>query len=106
MDRDRSLVAKYGKTFGLFEGTLANLFTVDADLIRRIFIKDFDHFVNRRSFPSDIKYIRKFSTIIRDQEWREVRMASTPTFTTGKIKRVSLAIDDSPLGFDLTNVPQ
>lgn len=94
MDRDRSLVAKYGKTFGLFEGTLANLFTVDADLIRRIFIKDFDHFVNRRSFPSDIKYIRKFSTIIRDQEWREVRMASTPTFTTGKIKRMSPLIVD------------
>ena len=45
---DQKLVKKYGKTFGYFDGTVPNLWTTDADLIKSVFVKDFDHFVNRR----------------------------------------------------------
>ena len=31
-------------------------------------------------------------TIIRDQEWKDVRSSVTPAFTTGKIKRVKITI--------------
>lgn len=45
---DHGLVAKYGSTFGTFDGVQPVLVTIDTDLIRSVFVKDFDHFVNRR----------------------------------------------------------
>ena len=111
---DRQRAAQYGKTYGVFEGTEPMLMTTDTDLIRSIYVKDFDHFVNRRvnpqltlyseylTFKADSvfipisskdfalkdKYSRKFVSLIRNQEWKDVRSAVTPAFTTGKIKTV------------------
>jgi hypothetical protein len=105
------LAAKYGRTFGYFDGTLPNLYTTDINLIKSIFVKDFDHFVNRRvsptlkffsnpaesilcnhfffkSFSVKRKVFRKMLTIIQDKEWKDVRSSVTPVFTTGKIKLV------------------
>ena len=48
MRHDADLAKKYGKVFGFFEGMVPNLFVSDADMIRSVFVKDFDHFVNRR----------------------------------------------------------
>ena len=45
---DREFVKKHGKVFGTFDGSTPNLWITDADLIRSVFVKDFDHFVNRR----------------------------------------------------------
>ena len=45
---DRDLMKKYGKVMGYFDGRHPNLWITDADLIRSIYVKDFDHFVNRR----------------------------------------------------------
>jgi Cytochrome P450 len=45
---DADLVKKYGKTLGIFEGTTPNLVVSDADFIRAVLVKEFDHFVNRR----------------------------------------------------------
>lgn len=113
---DIALVKKYGKTFGYFDGRLPNLWTTDAELIRSVFVKDFDHFVNRRvsfsyinnifclnltlfknflhilqksqNLPLNTKFVRKFMTIMRGKEWKDVRSSVTPVFTTGNIKRV------------------
>lgn len=45
---DKRLMAKYGKVVGYFDGTIPNLWTTDADLIKSVFVKEFDHFINRR----------------------------------------------------------
>ena len=34
------------------------------------------------------KFFSKMLTVMRGQEWKDVRSSVTPTFTTGKIKRV------------------
>ena len=41
-----------------------------------------------KDFTFKDKYSRKFVSIIRNQEWKDVRSAVTPAFTTGKIKSV------------------
>ena len=45
---DADLIKEYGKTVGFFEGVTPNLLVADADFIRSVLIKDFDHFINRR----------------------------------------------------------
>ena len=42
------MVKEFGKVFGTFDGTVPNLWVHDTELIKSIFIKDFDHFINRR----------------------------------------------------------
>lgn len=50
---DTEMVKTYGKVLGLFDGPVPNLWVTDIELIKSIFVKDFDHFVNRRvSFVS------------------------------------------------------
>nr|QST15044.1 CYP360A4 protein [Diaphanosoma celebensis] len=89
---DVNLAKEYGKVFGFFEGTIPNLFISDAELIKNVFVKDFDHFINRRSVEVRSKYFRKMISLIRNDEWKEVRSSVSPTFTTGKIKRMSILI--------------
>nr|QST15041.1 CYP360A1 protein [Diaphanosoma celebensis] len=91
---DSDLAKEYGKVFGFFEGSKPNLFVSDADLIRFVCVKDFDHFINRRSFDIRAKYFRKMISLIRGDEWKEVRSSVSPTFTTGKIKRMSVLIKE------------
>jgi cytochrome P450 family 3 subfamily A len=41
-------VKKYGKVFGYFDGPIPNLVITDVDMIKAMFVKDFDHFADRR----------------------------------------------------------
>ncbi|XP_032791001.2 cytochrome P450 3A14 [Daphnia magna] len=93
-DYDVDLVRNYGKIFGYFDGSIPNLWVTDVDLIKAIFIKDFDHFVDRRSMEIKLKVMRKWMTLMKGQEWKDVRSSVTPAFTTGKIKRMSSLIKD------------
>ena len=44
----REQVKKYGKVFGSFLSTAPSLNTIDTELIKSVFVKDFDHFINKR----------------------------------------------------------
>ena len=46
MDEDMKRMKKYGKVFGIFEGLLPAFYISDPEIIKRILVKDFDHFVN------------------------------------------------------------
>nr|QST15045.1 CYP360A5 protein [Diaphanosoma celebensis] len=89
-ENDIALYKKYGKIFGIYEGVVPNLFVTDPKLIRSILIKDSGRFINRRDFTLRAQYLRKMVTVVRDQEWKDIRSAVTPTFTIGKIKKMSV----------------
>jgi len=81
---------KYGNIYGTFEGLSPNLWINDTKIIRSVLIKDFSHFSNRRNFDvGETKILRKFVSITTNQEWKDIRAAVSPTFTTNKIKRYS-----------------
>nr|CAH0108323.1 unnamed protein product [Daphnia galeata] len=91
---DIALVKKYGKVFGYFDGPIPNLVITDVDMIKAMFVKDFDHFADRRSFEMKSKVMRKWLSLMKGQEWKDIRSSVTPAFTSGKIKRMSGLIKD------------
>lgn len=74
-----------------------HLFVADADLAKSILIKDFDHFENRmKLFTSKRDYLyRKTLLSFEGSEWRALRSKLSPTFTTGKIRRLFPLFDQS-----------
>ncbi|XP_046636806.1 cytochrome P450 3A2-like [Daphnia pulicaria] len=91
---DSALVKQYGKVFGYFDGLVPNLWITDVDMIKAVCVKDFEHFVDRRSFQIKTKVMRKWLIMMKGQEWKDVRSSITPAFTSGKIKRMSSLIKD------------
>nr|QST15049.1 CYP360A9 protein [Diaphanosoma celebensis] len=89
VDYGLEMVEKYGKVYGFFEGNSPNLFVADVEWIRAILVKNFDHFSNRRDFGYHKKYYRKMLDIVANPQWKEIRTAVSPAFTTGKIKKMS-----------------
>ena len=82
--------AKTGEPYlGYCEVLTEGLLLRDAQIIRNIMIKDFDHFVDRRNFmPKDDLHLHKMLFFMEGEEWKQTRAKLSPSFTTGKIKRL------------------
>ncbi|CRL01990.1 CLUMA_CG015341, isoform A [Clunio marinus] len=62
-------------------------YVFDPELVKRITIKDFDHFVNHSDeVTSSDKMFNKSLVALRDKKWREMRTALSPIFTSSKMK--------------------
>jgi len=82
----------------------------DPDLLKMIQVKDFDHFVDRTSTETNKKFFAggdldklwsKQLTSLGGEDWKEVRGAFTPIFTSGKMKNMMKFI--LQVSEDLTN---
>lgn len=88
---DLAMVKKYGKTFGYFEGTVPIVQTVDEKFIKKILIKDFSTFPNRRVIEAaKFEPFNNFLSLIKDDEWKSVRAILSTMFTSGKLKSVNI----------------
>ncbi|XP_047493181.1 cytochrome P450 3A24-like [Penaeus chinensis] len=61
----------------------------DPELIRHIYVKDFDHFMDRRilNLPSKKDIIlANMLTMKTGEEWKKLRAIMSPTFTSGRMK--------------------
>lgn len=89
---DKVVYDKLGnhKFCGIVEAGNPILIVKDLDLAKCIMIKDFDHFVDRRNLFSNSKskVLLKMLPSLFGTEWKGVRTAMSPTFTTGKIRRI------------------
>ncbi len=61
----------------------------DLDLVKAVLVKDFDHFVDRRSinFGND-PILKEMLVMLEGQKWKDVRSVLSPTFTSGKIRKM------------------
>jgi len=75
---------------GFLELTKPGLMIVDMDIAKLIFIKEFDTFMDRRSltFEDTDPMFHKMLFFMESEPWKQLRNKMTPTFTTGKIKRM------------------
>ncbi|XP_064615694.1 cytochrome P450 3A24-like [Liolophura sinensis] len=94
---DIECAEKYGKTYGDWMGSVYSIVTTDADIIREVFVKEFKVFPNpvfQFKSPHDIQ--RNALPFIYDYpHWKAVRSIVTPTFSSGKLKRMSVFMVDS-----------
>jgi len=75
---------------GFLEFTKPGLMITDMDIAKLIFIKEFDTFMDRRplAFEDTDPMFHKMLFFMESEPWKELRNKMTPTFTTGKIKRM------------------
>jgi hypothetical protein len=89
LGHDFDLIRTYGRTVGSFEGQTPVILTADPEFIKSVMIKDFQYFVNRRVFePLAVEPADKFLTVLKDDEWKNVRSIVSSVFTSGKLKSV------------------
>ena len=66
-----------------------NLTLMDPELVQDVFIKDFDHWSDRRHFeskhPKD-KIQNEFLSQINGPKWKNLRSILSTSFTTGRMK--------------------
>ncbi|XP_054713411.1 cytochrome P450 3A8-like isoform X1 [Uloborus diversus] len=79
---------KYGQVYGHFEGSRPVISIGDPALLKNILVKDFPSFSSRRKFEVGDPVFDKMVSILQGEDWKRVRTIITPTFTTGKIKRM------------------
>uniref|UniRef100_A0AAG5DMS8 Cytochrome P450 n=1 Tax=Anopheles atroparvus TaxID=41427 RepID=A0AAG5DMS8_ANOAO len=84
----------YARIYGMFE-MLSPMFVLrDAELVKRVLVKDFDHFVNHRPMfpgnddPKSTMLLPKTLFVLTDQRWRNMRTTLSPTFTGSKMRQM------------------
>uniref|UniRef100_A0A182MV04 Uncharacterized protein n=1 Tax=Anopheles culicifacies TaxID=139723 RepID=A0A182MV04_9DIPT len=92
------------KMYGMFE-LLTPMFVIrDPELVKRITVKDFDHFINHRqlistdssNFDNSPVLFTKALFNLNGQRWRNVRTTLSPTFTGSKMRQMfSLIVECS-----------
>lgn len=70
----------------------------DADLVKRVLISDFDHFVDRGThFDEENDPVGANLFGMPGQQWKDMRAKLSPTFTSGKLKNMFPPIEDKTL---------
>ncbi|CAG5046105.1 unnamed protein product [Parnassius apollo] len=86
-----------GKPYGgIFEGRRPTLYIFDPDLIKAIAIRDFEHFVDRNSIDSnEPRYLKRSLINLKGSEWKIIRSAITPAFSSARLKNMFPLIQQS-----------
>lgn len=81
---------------GCYQFLTPTLLLRDPDLIKQITIKDFDHFMDRRSvIPEDSEPLfSKNLFSLRGQQWKNMRATLSPSFTSSKMKDMFTLISE------------
>ncbi|XP_049539826.1 probable cytochrome P450 9f2 [Anopheles darlingi] len=84
----------HDKVFGMFDFGTPVFVVRDPELIKRIAIKDFDHFVNHRPMfgrntdPNSEALFAKTLFALTDHQWRQMRATLSPAFTGNKMRQM------------------
>ena len=74
------------KIFGYFLFGQPIFLVNDMELIKRVMVKDYEYFMDRRAFDSPNKIMNAFLTNLRGTEWKRMRSLMSGVFTSGKLK--------------------
>uniref|UniRef100_A0AAQ4R8S3 unspecific monooxygenase n=1 Tax=Gasterosteus aculeatus aculeatus TaxID=481459 RepID=A0AAQ4R8S3_GASAC len=85
---DTECYEKYGKVWGIYDGRVPILVTMDTAMIKSILVKEcYSNFTNRRDFGLN-GALRDAITVVEDEEWKRIRSILSPSFTSGRLKEM------------------
>ncbi|KAL1445269.1 hypothetical protein MTO96_029267 [Rhipicephalus appendiculatus] len=79
-------IAKYGKVFGFYKGTVPYLVISDVDMIKECFIKESGIFYDRPRNALEVKPYSKTLLFLQGKDWKHVRTVLNPSFSAAKMK--------------------
>lgn len=80
--------------------TQKHFYVTDAELVKQITIKDFDHFVNHdSSITQSDKVFERTLFALHDKEWKDMRSTLSPIFTSSKMKMMYGLLSHQALDF-------
>lgn len=75
------------KVYGVFDLHVPTLVVRDLDILRDICVKNFNSFVNHRTFVAP-EPLDRMLTFAKDEKWKNIRTTVSPAFSTGKLRRL------------------
>lgn len=104
---DKINFRKYGKIYPFYLGGIRLSMVSDEELLKQILIKDTKSFTDRMNLGLRGKSTDKMLTVLTGKDWERVRNLVTPTFTSGKLRKMSVLISDgiNLLEERITNYP-
>uniref|UniRef100_A0A0K0DY13 Cytochrome P450 n=1 Tax=Strongyloides stercoralis TaxID=6248 RepID=A0A0K0DY13_STRER len=82
---------EFGETYGIMMGFRPDLTTTNLDIIKEVYVKQFDKFIDRDGFMPNVSKNEKSLLangmfVKTGEDWRRIRNLCSPAFTTGKMK--------------------
>jgi len=90
-EEDMELFLRFGKVWGQYDMSTPYLSIADPLILKKIMVKSFDSFSAHADSVSD-QSLRSLD-LTNGQEWKDLRKALSPTFTSGKIKGMLELLD-------------
>jgi len=80
---DQKNANKYGGVWGQYEGCTPQVFIADVEMMKRVMIKDFDHFADRPIDVFDFELGRDMLDFLSGERWKTVRALISPALSSG-----------------------
>ncbi|XP_067687709.1 cytochrome P450 3A13-like isoform X2 [Haliotis asinina] len=85
---------QYGDVCGIYIGRTPSYIISDLDILKEVFVKSFNTFRNRVKFSLVPFPLNLGVFFLDDEHWRRVRSIITPSFSSGKLRKMCAAIND------------
>nr|ANS06316.1 cytochrome P450 [Agasicles hygrophila] len=87
--------------YGSYQFSTPTLLIKDPELIKLITVKDFDHFLDHRTFvPENADpLLAKNLFALKGEKWRDMRPILSPSFTSSKMKAIFILMSDCAKDF-------
>ncbi|KAH8284787.1 hypothetical protein KR054_000960 [Drosophila jambulina] len=87
---------RHHKIVGLFNLRTPMIQLNDPEVVKKICVKDFDHFPNHQLFISpNERLVNDMLNVMKDQRWKHMRNTLTPVFTAAKMRNMFTLMNDS-----------
>ncbi|XP_070507228.1 cytochrome P450 9e2-like [Chironomus tepperi] len=90
---------KSSKVYGYFNFMSKMFIVTDPELIKKITIKDFNHFINHEDSLEMDDLLSRTLFALRDKKWRDMRTTLSPMFTSSKMKLMYGLLSDHSRDF-------
>ncbi|XP_069132745.1 cytochrome P450 3A29-like isoform X2 [Argopecten irradians] len=85
---DRKGIQEYGKVFGYYDLLSTNLVVADKQMLREIFVKQFNNFSDRRTLDDFNGDLEPCLFNIKGEHWKQSRSIVSPAFSSGKLRQM------------------